>query len=177
MVKQKKSREPAVNKMPGGVGSPAGVASGAQGMAAEALSVRQLLLTGLMAVLFFLAVCLSSVATVKGMAMLLLIVGVATVFFGMGVLRDHVGPLLGLVAAWVLLDGISTLYAISGKFALYEFLKVIISFCLLLIMLALARGRGWQPGRRLAMVLSMAAALMALVSIDMISTRWVSGAV
>ncbi len=177
MVKQKKSRQPAVNKMPGGVGSPVVVESGAQSVSAEALSVRQLLLTGLMAVLFFLAVCLSSVATVKGMAMLLLIVGVATVFFGMGVLRDHVGPLFGLVAAWVLMDGISTLYAISGKFALYEFLKVIISFCLLLIMLALARGRGWQPGRRLAMVLSMAAALMALVSIDMISTRLVSGAV
>ena len=42
MVKQKKSRQPAVNKMPGGVGSPVVVESGAQSVSAEAWSVRQL---------------------------------------------------------------------------------------------------------------------------------------
>lgn len=176
MVKQKKSKEPTIKTRPA-ADAAAAAAYSAPAVEAEPLSVRQLVMTGLMAVLFFLVVCLSSAATAKGMAMLLLLVGVATVFFGMGVLRDYVRPLLGLVAAWVLMDGISTLYALSGKFALFEFLKVIISFCLLLIMLTLARGRGWQPGRRLAMVLAGASALMSLVSIDLISTRWLSGAV
>jgi len=176
MVKQKKSGEhkAAVQKMRGADGPTAAVSA-----PGRPLSARQLALTYLMAALFFLVVCLSSAATVKGMAMLLLVVGMATVFFGLGVLREHVRPLLVLVTAWVLMEGISTLYAISGKFALYEFLKVIISFCLLLIMLVLSAGRGrdWQPGRRLAMVLEGASALAALVSIDMISTRWFSNAV
>ena len=39
------------------------------------------------------------------------------------------------------MDGISTLYAVSGKFALYEFLKVLASFCLVLFLLAIAPGR------------------------------------
>ena len=145
--------------------------------AGEALSLRQLVVTYLLGALFFLVICLSSASTAKGMAMLLLLVGTATVFFGLGVLREHVKPLLMLLTALVLMDGISTLYAISGKFALFEYLKVISSFCLVLIMLVMARGRGWQPGRRLAMVLEGAAALASLVSIDLISTRWFSGAV
>lgn len=170
MVKQKKGQA-AVGKKPGGDGSVVAVMPG------EVVSVRQLVVTYFLSALFFLVICLSSAATVKSMAMLLLIVGIAAVFFGLGVLREHIKPLFVLITAWVFMDGISTLYAISGKFALFEFLKVIISFCLFLIMLVLARGRGWQPGRRLAMVLEGASALAALVSIDMISTRWLSGAV
>ena len=181
MVKQNKGGEQkaAIQKTRGSAGSAASVprVSGAVAGVGEVLSVRQLLMTYLMAILFFLVICLSSAATAKGMAMLLLLVGIATVFFGLGVLRDHVRPLLGLVTAWVLMDGISTLYALSGKFALFEILKVIISFCLLLIMLTLARGRGWQPGRRLAMTLEGAAALASLISIDLISTRWLSNPV
>ncbi len=170
MVKQKKGQAAPVKTAGGSVPAAAAVSG-------EVLSVRQLAVTYLLAALFFMVVCLSSAATVKSMAMLLLVVGLAAVFFGLGVLREHVKPLLVLVVAWVLMDGISSLYAISGKFALFEFLKVIISFCLFLIMLVLARGRGCQPGRRLAMVLEGASALAALVSIDMISTRWLSGAV
>ncbi len=155
----------------------AGPAAGGLPVAGETLSLRQLVVTYLLGALFFLVICLSSASTAKGMAMLLLLVGTATVFFGLGVLREHVKPLLILLTALVLMDGISTLYAISGKFTLFEFLKIISSFCLVLIMLVLARGRGWQPGRRLAMVLEGAAALASLISIDLLSTRWLSGAV
>ena len=91
--------------------------------AGEALSLRQLVVTYLLGALFFLVICLSSASTAKGMAMLLLLVGTATVFFGLGVLREHVKPLLMLLTALVLMDGISTLYAISGKFALFEYLN------------------------------------------------------
>lgn len=45
------------------------------------------------------------------------------------------------------MDGISTLYAVSGKFALYEFLKVLASFCLVLFLLAIAPGKGVAAGR------------------------------
>mgnify|MGYP007025179940 CR=1 FL=1 len=89
-------------------------------------------------------------------------------------LRDRMGIPLLLLAAVVLMDGISTLYAVSGKFALYEFLKVLASFCLVLFLLAIAPGKGVRPGRWIATLLETCAALASLVSIDMLSTRWIS---
>ena len=96
--------------------------------AGEALSLRQLVVTYLLGALFFLVICLSSASTAKGMAMLLLLVGTATVFFGLGVLREHVKPLLMLLTAFELMDGISTRNAISCKIAMFEYLKVISSY-------------------------------------------------
>ena len=76
---------------------------------------------------------------------------------------------LGLV---VLMDGLSLLYAVSGKLALLEFLKVLAGFCLSLVLLAFAGGR--EPGRRAAAVLEGCCAVAGLVSVDLLSTRWIS---
>lgn len=128
----------------------------------------------LAAVLFFLTICLSAASTAKGMAVICILLAVAAVIFRFSTLRDRVALPLAALALVVLMDGISMFYAVSGKFALYEFLKVILSFCLALILLAFTGGEGVTPGRRIASVLERAAALAGVVSIDLLSTRWIS---
>ena len=110
-----------------------------------------------------------------GVIIALAVVAVSFVFFER--LRDRLTlPMLAL-AAYVLMDGISTSYAIAGKFALYEFLKVFCAFGLALLLLVAAPGKGEQPARWLATVLACAAAIGSIVSIDMISTHTISNAV
>lgn len=124
---------------------------------------------------FFLAVCLSSAATSKSIAMLLAALALAAAFLFWGRLRDRVkGPVLAL-ALVVLMDGVSCAWAVSGKFALFEFLKVFTAFCLTLLLLALTGEE--RPGRKVCVVLEGFAAVAGLTSIDLLSTRWVSGAV
>lgn len=130
--------------------------------------------TILLSALFFLAVCLSSASTVKGMAVLLLFLTLASVFLFYDSLKAQMRPPLAALALVVLMDGASTLYAVSGKFALYEFLKVLVSFCLALLLLAWTGGNEAEPGRRAAAILSGVSALSGLVSIDLLSTRLIS---
>lgn len=129
------------------------------------------------AVLYFFAVCLISAATGKMAAMLLSVLTLSAAFLFFARLRDRIGVPLLLLAAFVLMGGISTFYAVSGKFALYEFLKLLSSLCLVLLLLALAPGEGARPGQWIAAVLSGCSALAGLVSIDLLSTRIFSGAV
>ena len=127
----------------------------------------------LAAALYFLAVCLTSAATGKMAGMLLAVLTLSSVFLFFSRLRDRIGVPLLLLAAVVLMDGISTFYAVSGKFALYEFLKVLSAFCLTLLLLA-AAPEG-EPGRWIASVLEGFGALAGVVSIDLLSTRWQIG--
>lgn len=124
---------------------------------------------------FFLAVCLSSAATSKSAGVLLTVLVLAAAFLFWGRLRDRMkAPMLAL-ALVVLMDGISCAYAVSGKFALFEFLKVFTAFCLALLLLAFTGEE--RPGRKVCVVLEGFAAVAGLTSIDLLSTRWVSGAV
>lgn len=107
----------------------------------------------------FLMVCLCSASTIKPATMVLAVGVPILTFLCFTQLRDRMGVPLLLLAAVVLMDGISTLYAVSGKFALYEFLKVLASFCLVLFLLAIAPGKGVQPGRWIATLLETCAAL------------------
>ena len=127
-----------------------------------------------LAALYFLLVCLTSSSTVKPAALFLLVlaVGATAVFFPR--LRDRLHlPVLAL-ALVVLMDGLSTLYARSGKFALYEFLKPLAAFCLALLMLTMKDRESGCTGRRGAAILSGFSALAGLVSIDLLSTRIIS---
>lgn len=124
---------------------------------------------------FFYVVCLSSASTVKAAGMLAAVALLSAVFLCFGTLRERIKlPLLAL-SAYVLMDGASTLYASAGKFALYEFLKVLIAFCLALILLAMAPEGGIRTGMWIAGVLEIFSALAGLVSIDLLSTRILSG--
>jgi len=121
---------------------------------------------------FFLFLCLGAEDAAKGTTMVLILTTLlcGAVFFPQ--LRQRATPPLLALFLMVLMDGVSLLYAPSGKFALYEFLQVAGAFCLALLLLCLCGGE--NPGRQAASVLEGCAALAGLVSIDLISTRLVS---
>ena len=123
---------------------------------------------------FFLVICLSSVSTAKGIAMVAAICAIAALVLRhkQFVARLSV-PFLAL-SLWVIMNGVSTLYAVSGKFALRAFVVVLTSFCCVILLLALAKGEDRQLGRGFATVLEGAAAVAGLVSIDLLSTHLIS---
>lgn len=131
----------------------------------------------LLTVLLFFTICLSSNSTVKKTAALLTVLALVAVVPFFTRLRDRFRAPVIALALLVLMNGASTFYAVSGKFALYEFLKVLIAFCIALLMLALDQGEGEQAGLQTAAVLEGCTALMGLVSIDLMSTRLLSGPV
>ena len=127
-----------------------------------------------LSVVFFFVVCLLSASTVKRAALTLTVLTLALVALRFSKLRNRVTlPLLAL-ALYVIMNGASTLYATSGKFALYEFLKILCAFCLTLIVLAVAPGQGLESGRWIASILEGFVALASLASVDMISTHYIS---
>lgn len=142
--------------------------------AAPWLPASKMLLCAPLSVVFFFVVCLLSASTVKRAALTLTALTLALVVLRFSKLRSRVTlPLLAL-ALYVIMNGASTLYATSGKFALYEFLKILCAFCLTLIVLAVAPGQGMESGRWIASILEGFVALASLASVDMISTHYVS---
>lgn len=131
--------------------------------------------------LYFVVLCLCGPSSIKGMAGWLICGGIAAVVallvsaLSGSRLRDRLSPTVVLLGLICLMGGISTFYAVSGKFALYEFLKPLASLCLVLLLLVLCRGD--DPGRSVAQILATASALAGLVSIDLLSTRLLSGGV
>ncbi len=127
--------------------------------------------------LYFIAVCLCAPDTAKTAALILSVVSLIMMAFRRNLLRDRLYlPFLALTL-FVIMDGVSTFYALSGKFALREFLKVLSAFCLVLLILTLSPLGEKRPGTRVAAMVAVCGALGSLVSIDLISTRLVSGAV
>ena len=124
---------------------------------------------------FFLAVCLCSASTSKAAGLALGALALSAAFLFYGRLRERLKPPILALALVVVMDGISCFYAVSGKFALYEFLKVFTAFCLAVLLLAFTGEE--KPERRVCAVLEGCAALAGLASVDLLSTRWVSGAV
>lgn len=128
----------------------------------------------MLTIVFFLVVCLSSLSTIRGAAVTALIVLVAVAMCRFQTLRERISlPLLALTL-FVIMCGISTFYAQSGKFALQEFLKILFSYCLALSLLAAAPKDRTAGGRWIASILSGAAAILSLVSIDLLSTHILS---
>ena len=131
--------------------------------------------TVLYAAVFFFAVCLCSTATVRTTALLLIVLVLCAAFLFYGKLRNRMNPPILALALVVLMDLVSCFYAASRKFALYENLKVVSAFCLALLLLAFIGKK--NPERRAAVLLECFAAIAGLVSIDLLSTRWISGPV
>lgn len=122
--------------------------------------------------LFFLATCLGSAATVRSMSVLLLMLALSSAFLYWERLRERLKPPVLALALVVLMDLLSCAYAVSGKFALNEVLKVLSAFCIALILLSFVGEE--KPERRAASILEGFAVIAGLVSIDLISTRWIS---
>lgn len=122
--------------------------------------------------IFFLSICLCSAATARSMAVVSIMLTLSSAFLFYERLRERIGPPMIALFLVVLMDGISCAYAISGKFALYESLKVVASFCIALILLAFIGKEA--PERTVSILLEGSAAVAGLVSIDLLSTRWIS---
>lgn len=110
-------------------------------------------------------------STIKGAAAFL-VIPLAAAFWCMFYYRDRLSAPLVCLALVCVMGGVSTIYAVSGKFALYEFLKLFTALALTLILLGFCRGE--NPGRSMAQVLASFSALVGLVSIDLMSTRTIS---
>lgn len=132
---------------------------------------------GLMAVLivaYFLMICLSSVSTAKGITMVAAICTIAVLVLRQKQFTARLSVPFFALSLWVIMNGISTLYAVSGKFALRAFVVLLTSFCCVILLLAFARGKDGELGRGFATVLEGAAAIAGLVSIDLLSTHLIS---
>lgn len=123
-------------------------------------------------VLFFFLVCLCAPSTVRAMALLLTMLTLSAAFLFWERLRERITPPVLALALMVLMDGISCAYAVSGKFALDQMLKIVSAFCIAMILLALIRSD--RPERVLMIILEGFAAVAGLVSIDYMSTRLIS---
>lgn len=129
--------------------------------------------TLVLVILTFLFICLTDSSTVKYIAMIVLLMAIVTVLIRFSTLRDRMTLPFAAVTLWVLMSGISTSYAVSGKFALSEFLKLLIAYCFFLVCVAFAR-KGADTGRTIATILETCAALAGLFSIDLLSTHLLS---
>ncbi len=136
-----------------------------------------LLMSLLFGVLYFLILSLSGIDTIKTVVLILAALTLVIMAFRRDLLRERLSIPFLVLALFVLMDGISTFYAPSGKFALREFLKVLCAFCLALCILCVSPRGEKQTGNRAMGVLAVCAALGSLVSIDLLSTRFISGAV
>ncbi len=131
----------------------------------------------LAAILFFAGIMACTGSLVKTTAAILVPVTIVVAILRFKTLSARITLPLVALALVVLMDGLSAIWAVSGKFALTQVLKPIASFCIALLLLCLVKGEGVQPGRKIAAILERAAALTGLVSIDMFSTRILSAPV
>ncbi len=171
---KKAAEQPAVQKPP--LARPA-VKEASAAALPSGQSVGGAIILAVCTALYFLLVCLSSASTVKVMTLVLVTLALVSGVIRFKTLRERVTVPLLLLAAFVAVGGVSTLYAVSGKFALYEFLKLLASFCLGIVLLAWAPGDAKCAGKFIAKILAGFAAIAAFISIDMISTRLFSGLV
>ena len=131
----------------------------------------RLLLSGVLALL---GICLTAPDTIKWVALLLTVATIALLLWRTPSLRGRLTWPAAALTLVVVMDGISSLYAVSGKFALSEFLKLLIALCVFLLILLFERGQGDALGRKTACVVEICTALIGLISIDLLSTRLLS---
>ena len=126
-------------------------------------------------IVFFFVLCLGSADSIRGITMAAAVAALIVVASRFGVLRDRICLPFIALTLFVIMDGVSTFYAVSGKFALREFLKVFLAFLLAVILLCASPKEEEVRGKRIATILAVCTAIGSLVSIDLISTRWLSG--
>lgn len=138
------------------------------------IDYKRLGIGAMCALLFFLSLCFTAPSTIKVVAITGIVAAIFAIFFRFSQFCSRITIPFLILFAWVLMNGISTLYATSGKFALSEFLKVLISFCGAVLILSFSNGSGQSLGRGAATMLEGGIALVALISIDLLSTRLLS---
>lgn len=134
-----------------------------------------LLAPGFVAAVVFFLIALCSETTAPGMAIILSLGALAAAVFGMRRLRERFSAPLAALGLLVLWSFIASLYAPSGAIARLEMVKLAAAFALAVLLVVLAQGTDHRPGLWMASVLAGASAIMSFVSIDLLSTRLISG--
>jgi len=121
---------------------------------------------------------LSESVTAKIMTMCLLFLLAGVLFFWKGA-AARLSPKLSLpffaVTGYVLVCGVSTLYASSGKFAIQEYVVMLSSFVAFMLLLLMAKP-GDSSVRAVAGAVAGALAVYSLISIDAASVGWSTAA-
>lgn len=129
-----------------------------------------MVLAGLGTAAMVLLVFFNNADTVKVLAMVTMITALTAMALRFGAFRQRMNPILLTLTLITAVGGLSTAYAISGKFALQGFLYLMTALCGAILLTLL-------PQRTGAVILAATAAFMSLVSIDHLSTRLLSGPV
>ena len=135
---------------------------------AKKLSPVLLLLGGL---LFFIVDCYCVSTFLKRMSLVLLAGTFSAVFLAYSRLREQMRPPLVMLGLLVAMDAVSCFYTTSGRFAVYEVLRVLAAFCIALILLSAL------SGRQIAVIVTGGVTVSSVISIDMMATRLLSGPV
>jgi len=99
---------------------------------------------------------------------------VLLVIKGAAVLEKYITPLFFTVAAYILWSGISTFYAASGKFAIFEFSKLLVAFCVYLISLFFTRPD--ESGfKQVSYILAVTGCFYGVISVSAASSGILSG--
>ena len=123
---------------------------------------------------FLMATSLMGGGAAKGTALALIAAAVGSCLYRLSCIRERMNLATVSVCLWLLMNGLSMIYAVSGSFALRAFLYLAAGFSVLLLILAWSR-RGEGTGRTAGTILAGGTALASLISIDMLSTHFLSG--
>lgn len=123
---------------------------------------------------FLMATSLMGGGAAKGTALTLIVLAVGSCLYRLSYIRERMNLATVSVCLWMLMNGLSMIYAVSGSFALRAFLYLAAGFSILLLILAWSR-RGEGTGRTAGTILAGGTALASLISIDMLSTHFLSG--
>lgn len=123
--------------------------------------------------LLMLVICFNNADTVRWLGIVMMIAAFAVGALLFDRLRQRMNAPMLLLILITAMGGISTAYALSGKFALQGFLYLMTALCASLL-LTLCPDRGAVPGRFMATALACATTLISLISVDHVSTRLIS---
>ena len=140
----------------------------------QAIEPKKIILLILGVLAYFSVMVLNTASTAKTVSILMLLCAIVVIFMKWSVIRSRLSVPFIVLTLWVTMNGISTLYAVSGKFALKGFELLLTSFSIVIFALAFANGEKKKLGRGFASVISGASAFAGLVSIDFLSTHIIS---
>ena len=135
---------------------------------------NSLLIPILISLAFFLIVHMAAGDGIKGVSVFISIVALIFVAVKFKTFASRVRFPFVVMFMYFLLCGISTFYAVTGKFAMQEFYKMLIAFDFILIFMSITPEGRENTGRWTSIFIEGYSFFLSVVSIDLISTRWIS---
>jgi len=103
------------------------------------------------------------------LSVIAIMVLIITAAKGSDVWQKFLSPLSLAYAAYIIWSGISTFYAASGKFAIFEFSKLLVAFCIFLAVLFLTK-TGQAGFKRILYIFAYTGCFFGVVSVDAASS-------